>query len=174
MDGPRGSGKSTLCKELVSVTRMAYYKTWGEGQRTERHKLESLGLNLIQGGFFALDFLTQVKPERSVVIDRSFLSSMTYQMWKDPSACDYYGRLLRKVPAALLVLSAPNDVIYDRRVTRNDEFFSEQVIDEVERRELIDSDVVGYSESCSYLVKHADLTKRFDVVLNDTYVRVYA
>lgn len=128
LEGPRGSGKTTLCKKLLEATDLIYYKTWGNEQKWIRHEMQGrLNLDLPQGTYFALDFIKQVSAgmSRPVLADRGNISALAYQRelpyGKNQELHKYYVQLMRDTRAAMLVLSAPAHVILKRRIDRGEQ-----------------------------------------------------
>ena len=129
VEGPRGIGKTTLCGQLIEALDLAYYKTWGDEQRTVRGDMQSrLGLDLPQGTYFVLDLARQVSFSRPIIADRCNLSALVYQRdtkyGTNAELHSYYASLMRESRSVILALTGPEDVIVDRRVGRgvNDEF----------------------------------------------------
>lgn len=127
LEGPRGSGKTTLCDKLLATTDLMYYKTWGSEQKWVRHEMQGrLNLDLPQGTYFVLDFLKQVSDglSRPILADRGNISALAYQRelpyGKNKELHKYYVQLMKESRAAMLVLSAPASVILQRRIGRGE------------------------------------------------------
>lgn len=123
VEGPRGSGKTTLCAKLLQATDLIYYKTWGGQQSGIREQMqETLNLDLPQGTYFVLDFLRQVPPIRTVLADRGNLSAIAYQRELPYSTNsklhEYYVGLMRESKALLLELTVLEDTLLKRRLQR--------------------------------------------------------
>lgn len=124
VEGSRGVGKSTFINKLQECTSFEYYKTWGRNQRNERHKLGESGLDITQGTYFILDFISQVCPFGPVISDRGNLSALVYQYANYYEAHElhtYYASLMLRSKSVLLVLDAPVDMVLARRVGRKED-----------------------------------------------------
>ncbi len=151
VEGPRGSGKTTLCKKLVK-NYMTYYKTWGEDQKNQITELQGLGLDLPQGTYFVLDFLSQVSTNRIVVCDRGNLSTLVYQkeFWETKSLQTYYVDLMRRSNACLLYLDVTKEELIKRRTERQDDidFFTNILQSEL----LVTKDKNGYDIALDFVI----------------------
>lgn len=126
VEGPRGSGKTTLCQWLFEKSDVGFYKTWGGSQRYIKENIQrDFGLELPQGTYFALDFVRQVKLSHAVIADRGNLSALVYQRTlnygSNPELDKYYVTLMEESRSVLLVISGPPEVIWDRRISRKDD-----------------------------------------------------
>lgn len=157
LEGARGVGKTTLCDRLLKNTDLAFYKTWGRDQRTERTRLQSLGLDLTQGAFFALDVFRQVETKHPVLVDRCILSSIRYQadFWEERVAAhDYYISLMRETRAVLLYLECYYVEVARRRIARGEG--DEQrldLLDPREARRIVNEDLSRYDTAIEILKK---------------------
>ncbi len=126
VEGPRGVGKTTFCKNLLEASDMVLYKTWGGEQKLVRHEMrDKLNLDLPQGTYFILDFLRQVDLPRPILADRGNLSALAYQRelpyGTNSELHKYYAGLMKESRALMLVLTGPEDVILRRRIDRGEE-----------------------------------------------------
>jgi len=159
VEGPRGSGKSTLINNLLSHTNMVYYKTWGPDQKNVRHELIDLGLDLPQATYFVLDLLTQVETTKPILADRGNLSAIAYQRQQYLFGCPeelhkYYVGLMKQVHAAILYLDVDSEVLIDRRVGRKDEdefHLHKEPIARVERE--VGLDLIFYEDAVALMKK---------------------
>lgn len=148
LEGPRGSGKTTLARTIAEAVPVYMYKTWGMNQREDRAKLISLGLDLPQGAYFALDFLSQIKVDRPILIDRTILSAIVYQynLWGDKHDLHkYYVSLMKRCDAVLLYLEVELLELARRRVSRK--FDDEQklcIYSEEDARRIVRQDIDSY------------------------------
>lgn len=156
VEGIRGVGKSTFTEELLSRTSFTYYKTWGRDQKNSRFLLEEKGLELPQGTYFVLDFLSQVRLSDPVVADRSILSALAYQMSKYISKKylhQYYVRLMRSSRACIAVLDSSREVVLRRRVGRKSEDEHNLAgMDEERARSIVQQDCWLYNRATQAMV----------------------
>lgn len=123
IEGVRGSGKTTLTNYLMETGKYAFYKTWGPDQRNLRAAHEKMGLELPQGTFFILDFISQIAPTIPIIADRGNMSGIAYQRKKffDVMLQSYYVRLMREADSCILFVNGPPADIAARRVERKDD-----------------------------------------------------
>lgn len=161
VEGPRGSGKTTLVDKLLSATDMVYYKTWGENQKwTWRDMQEKMQLDLPQGTYFVLDCIAQIAPalSRPLLFDRGNLSAISYQRtlpWgRNNDLHKYYVELMLRSKACMLVMDAPVDTLLDRRIRRGEK--DEQKLyqlDPANARKIVEQDDSIYGESVETMIQ---------------------
>ncbi len=156
VDGPRGTGKSTLVDRLLHHTDMVYYKTWGKDQKEDRLKYEELGLDLPQGTFFILDYLRQIVPKQTILADRGNLSGLAYQRdrFYSVNLQRHYADLMLGSRAALLLLDAPLEVVVERRRERAEQ--DEQRLDKLHcdhAAKIVQADLNDYQEAIELMLR---------------------
>ena len=111
LEGPSGVGKSYLCTKLLRDTNMDFYKGFN-GYRDNHDASEDV--------CFILDLVTQIKLPRSLLVDKSFLSTFSLKSrylfeYLEKEEYRRYVDLIRKSSALLLYLTSDIDTILNNK-----------------------------------------------------------
>lgn len=159
VEGPRGVGKTTFCNNLLEASDLVYYKTWGGEQKWLRHEMQDrLNLDLPQGTYFVLDFISQVPLKKPILADRGNLSALAYQRelpyGTNSQLHKYYVDLMERSRAVMLVLTGPEEVLLDRRISRRDEDeFKLYLMPEAQARAKVQVDCEIYEAATDRMIK---------------------